>query len=57
LENRYCCGKVNPSGDPEKYLFWDGVYLTDAAYGSITGGWLDGAYCTPGIKMHSLSSM
>ncbi|RCV25234.1 hypothetical protein SEVIR_5G148500v4 [Setaria viridis] len=45
------CGTAGASacGDPEKYLAWDGVHLTDAAYGSIAGGWLDGTYCSPGI--------
>ncbi|CAL4958947.1 unnamed protein product [Urochloa decumbens] len=43
------CGTAGASacGDPEKYLVWDGVHLTDAAYGSIAGGWLDGTYCSP----------
>ncbi|WVZ72787.1 LOW QUALITY PROTEIN: hypothetical protein U9M48_021194 [Paspalum notatum var. saurae] len=36
-------------GDPENYLVWDGIHLTDAAYRSIADGWLDGAYCSPGI--------
>ncbi|CAL4952348.1 unnamed protein product [Urochloa decumbens] len=45
------CGTAGAStcGDPEKYLVWDGVHLTDAAYRSIAGGWLDGTYCSPGI--------
>lgn len=45
------CGTAGASacGDPENYLVWDGVHLTDAAYRSIAGGWLSGTYCSPGI--------
>ncbi|KAF8663349.1 hypothetical protein HU200_055965 [Digitaria exilis] len=45
------CGMAGASGcgDPENYLVWDGIHLTDAAYRSIAGGWLSGAYCSPGI--------
>ncbi|PAN32900.1 hypothetical protein GQ55_5G525600 [Panicum hallii var. hallii] len=45
------CGTAGASacGDPEKYLVWDGVHLTDAAYRAVAGGWLRGTYCSPGI--------
>jgi lysophospholipase L1-like esterase len=35
--------------DPENYLVWDGIHLTDAAYRAFADGWLNGTYCSPGI--------
>ncbi|TVU22861.1 hypothetical protein EJB05_32582 [Eragrostis curvula] len=45
------CGTAQSSacGDPENYLVWDGIHLTDAAYSAIATGWLNGTYCSPGI--------
>jgi len=28
--------------DPSRAVNWDGIHLTEAAYGSIAGGWLRG---------------
>ncbi|GJN06430.1 hypothetical protein PR202_ga24159 [Eleusine coracana subsp. coracana] len=44
------CGMPESSAcdDPENYLVWDGIHLTDAAYNAIADGWLDGTYCSPG---------
>ncbi|KAL6838820.1 hypothetical protein ACP4OV_031534 [Aristida adscensionis] len=49
--NQKRCGMPGSSacGDPEKYLVWDGIHLTDAAYRAIADGWLNGTYCTPAI--------
>lgn len=49
--NNARCGMSGSSacGDPEKYLVWDGIHLTDAAYRSIADAWLKGTYCSPGI--------
>jgi len=49
--NNARCGMSGSSacGDPEKYLVWDGIHLTEAAYRSIADGWLKGTYCSPGI--------
>ncbi|XP_020406825.1 GDSL esterase/lipase At5g45910 isoform X2 [Zea mays] len=49
--NKARCGMAGSSacGDPEKYLVWDGIHLTEAAYRSIADGWLKGTYCSPGI--------
>ena len=49
--NRARCGMAGASacGDPEKHLVWDGIHLTDAAYRAVADGWLNAAYCSPGI--------
>lgn len=49
--NNARCGMSGSSacGDPDKYLVWDGIHLTEAAYRSIADGWLKGTYCSPGI--------
>ncbi|KAL6626956.1 hypothetical protein ACP70R_030682 [Stipagrostis hirtigluma subsp. patula] len=49
--NKARCGMPGSSacGDPENYLVWDGIHLTDAAYRAIADGWLNGSYCSPGI--------
>lgn len=54
---KVCCGADGQGsynnhkrcGDPENYLVWDGIHLTDAAYRAIADGWLNGTYCSPGI--------
>lgn len=49
--NQARCGMSGSSacGDPENYLVWDGIHLTEAAYRSIANGWLKGPYCSPAI--------
>uniref|UniRef100_A0A0D9UYA4 Esterase n=1 Tax=Leersia perrieri TaxID=77586 RepID=A0A0D9UYA4_9ORYZ len=49
--NQARCGMSGASacGDPENYLVWDGIHLTEAAYRSIADGWLRGPYCSPAI--------
>ncbi|KAJ3701188.1 hypothetical protein LUZ61_004893 [Rhynchospora tenuis] len=63
---RVCCGKggkynwnvnelcgmpnVNACQDPSKYIFWDGVHLTEAAYHYIFNSWLKGPYAQPPIQ-------
>ncbi|EEC70166.1 hypothetical protein OsI_00887 [Oryza sativa Indica Group] len=49
--NKARCGMSGASacGDPENYLVWDGIHLTEAAYRSIADGWLSGPYCSPAI--------
>ncbi|XP_008777733.2 GDSL esterase/lipase At1g28600-like [Phoenix dactylifera] len=60
-----CCGPSGPvnvtspvlcgdpaatvCSDPSKYISWDGVHLTEAAYGNIARGLLEGPYATPPI--------
>jgi lysophospholipase L1-like esterase len=49
--NGKSCGtpESGACSDPENYLVWDGIHLTDAAYRAIADGWLNGTYCSPGI--------
>ncbi|KAF7035785.1 hypothetical protein CFC21_046584 [Triticum aestivum] len=49
--NKARCGMSGSSAckDPENYLNWDGIHLTEAAYRSIAYGWLTGPYCVPAI--------
>ncbi|KAG8053024.1 hypothetical protein GUJ93_ZPchr0001g32537 [Zizania palustris] len=49
--NQARCGMSGASacGDPENYLVWDGIHLTEAAYRSIADGWLRGPYSSPAI--------
>ncbi|XP_054802487.1 GDSL esterase/lipase At1g31550-like [Prosopis cineraria] len=35
--------------DPSRYVSWDGLHLTEAAYRWITRGLLDGTYTIPGL--------
>ncbi|XP_010912659.1 GDSL esterase/lipase At1g28650 isoform X2 [Elaeis guineensis] len=58
-----CCGAGGPynvfvacgdraatvCNDPSKYVCWDGIHLTEAAYGTIAQGLLEGSYATPPI--------
>jgi len=46
------CGMSGASAcaSPASHLSWDGIHLTEAAYKQITDGWLNGAYCHPGIS-------
>ncbi|KAJ3702601.1 hypothetical protein LUZ61_006306 [Rhynchospora tenuis] len=62
---RVCCGKggkynwnfsevcgmphVSVCHDPSKYIFWDGVHLTEASYQYIFKSWLKGPYAHPPI--------
>ncbi|KAG1346437.1 putative GDSL esterase/lipase [Cocos nucifera] len=59
-----CCGGGGPSGcsipcgdpgftvcsDPSKYVSWDGLHLTEAAYRAIARGLLKGSYTTPSMN-------
>ncbi|XP_028764701.1 GDSL esterase/lipase At1g31550-like [Neltuma alba] len=63
---KVCCGGGGPynynesalcsysgvvsSDDPSKYVSWDGLHLTEAAYRWITKGLLDGTYTIPGLS-------
>jgi hypothetical protein len=49
--NNARCGMSgsSPCPDPQNYLIWDGIHLTEAAYRSIADGWLKGPYCSPAI--------
>ncbi|CAM0957380.1 unnamed protein product [Alopecurus aequalis] len=49
--NKARCGMSGSSAcsDPQNYLIWDGIHLTEAAYRSIANGWLKGPYATPRI--------
>ncbi|KAK1693763.1 hypothetical protein QYE76_010460 [Lolium multiflorum] len=49
--NKARCGMSGASAcsDPQNYLIWDGIHLTEAAYRSIANGWLKGPYATPRI--------
>lgn len=42
-------GATTVCGDPSKYVHWDGVHLTEAAYKYIANGWLNGLYAYPSI--------
>ncbi|KAG1346436.1 putative GDSL esterase/lipase [Cocos nucifera] len=58
-----CCGGGGPynasvacggraatvCNDPSKYVCWDGIHLTEAAYKTIARGLLEGPYTTPPI--------
>jgi phospholipase/lecithinase/hemolysin len=50
-DNSKRCGMAGASAcsDPSKYLSWDGIHLTEAAYRQITNGWLKGPYANPPI--------
>ncbi|OAY67918.1 GDSL esterase/lipase At5g45910-like isoform X2 [Ananas comosus] len=45
------CGMSGASAcpDPQDYLSWDGIHLTETAYQSIANGWLKGPYSNPAI--------
>lgn len=45
-------GSAVACANPEQYFNWDGVHLTDAAYGEIANLFLDGTFTTPAL--HSL---
>ncbi|VAH58943.1 unnamed protein product [Triticum turgidum subsp. durum] len=49
--NKARCGMSGSSAckDPQNYLNWDGIRLTEHAYRSIAYGWLTGPYCVPAI--------
>lgn len=36
--------------DPSTHWSWDGIHLTEAAYGHIAKGWLNGSFADPPIK-------
>ncbi|KAJ3694246.1 hypothetical protein LUZ60_009726 [Juncus effusus] len=62
---RTCCGKggqynwnfnetcgmphVNSCENPSRYINWDGIHLTEAAYRKIAHSWLKGPYANPPI--------
>ncbi|KAJ4757288.1 GDSL esterase/lipase [Rhynchospora pubera] len=50
-DNTKRCGMAGASAcsNPSKYLSWDGIHLTEAAYRQITNGWLKGPYASPPI--------
>ncbi|CAL9148065.1 unnamed protein product [Musa hybrid cultivar] len=45
------CAKAGSSvcSDPDTYVSWDGIHLTEAAYRLIANGWLNGPYANPPI--------
>ncbi|KAJ3694230.1 hypothetical protein LUZ60_009710 [Juncus effusus] len=45
------CGMSGASScsDPQNYVIWDGIHLTEAAYQSIANSWLNGPYISPSI--------
>ncbi|KAF0920973.1 hypothetical protein E2562_037859 [Oryza meyeriana var. granulata] len=45
------CGLTGASAcpDPAASINWDGIHLTEAAYGRIAAGWLRGPYAHPPI--------
>ncbi|KAJ3694259.1 hypothetical protein LUZ60_009739 [Juncus effusus] len=48
------CGSPNVSvacANPSTAIMWDGIHLTEAAYGYIADGWLKGPYANPPILM------
>ncbi|KAM3700473.1 hypothetical protein ACB098_05G099300 [Castanea mollissima] len=51
------CGdpSVSVCDDPSKYVSWDGVHLTEAAYRWITNGLLEGPYTIPQISISCVS--
>ena len=52
------CGgdpSVSACDDPSKYVSWDGVHLTEAAYRWITNGLLEGPYTIPQISISCVS--
>ncbi|KAL0011267.1 hypothetical protein SO802_006375 [Lithocarpus litseifolius] len=51
------CGdpSVRACDDPSKYVSWDGVHLTEAAYRWITNGLLEGPYTIPQISISCVS--
>jgi GDSL-like Lipase/Acylhydrolase len=40
---------VSACSNPSKYINWDGIHLTEAAYRFIATGWLKGPYAHPPI--------
>ena len=51
------CGdpSVSACDDPSKYVSWDGVHLTEAAYRWISSGLLQGPYTIPQINISCIS--
>uniref|UniRef100_A0A7N2LR28 GDSL esterase/lipase n=1 Tax=Quercus lobata TaxID=97700 RepID=A0A7N2LR28_QUELO len=51
------CGdpSVSACDDPSKYVSWDGIHLTEAAYRWITNGLLEGPYTIPQISISCVS--
>ena len=43
-------GSAVPCVNPGQYLNWDGVHLTDSAYGNIAKLFLDGTFTTPPLQ-------
>ncbi|XP_010478618.1 PREDICTED: GDSL esterase/lipase At1g31550-like [Camelina sativa] len=52
------CGsvEVESCNDPSKYVAWDGIHMTEAAYKSMADGLLKGPYATPPFNWSCLSS-
>lgn len=52
------CGSVGVESckDPSKYVGWDGVHMTEAAYKLIADGILQGPYAIPPFNWSCLSS-
>lgn len=44
---------VRSCDDPSKYVSWDGLHLTEAAYRWITNGLLNGTYAIPQLTITS----
>ena len=53
VDHAALCGMPGPGvsacADPSKYVYWDGVHLTEAANRRIADGWLRGPYAHPPI--------
>ncbi|KAJ4770084.1 GDSL esterase/lipase [Rhynchospora pubera] len=45
------CGEPGATAcpDPSTHWSWDGIHLTEAAYGHIARGWLNGSFADPAI--------
>ncbi|CAN8313525.1 unnamed protein product [Cochlearia groenlandica] len=47
---------VERCNDPSKYVNWDGVHMTEAAYGWVAKGLLNGSYAVPPFDWSCLGS-
>lgn len=52
------CGTIETEccSDPSKYVNWDGIHLTEAAYRWISEGLLNGPYAIPRFDWSCISS-
>lgn len=55
LVDRHGSGHKRVCDDPSKYVSWDGIHLTEAAYRIIANSLLEGPYTNPQITTSCIS--